>query len=77
MEQLWTAADLAKYLGYSETTVTRMASSHPDRLPPRVPTSLLRWVPDVCRKWAMGSAASPPPPAPKRKPGRPRKVAAA
>lgn len=73
IEPLWTAADLGKYLGYAERTVTRMASSHPDRLPPRAPTAMLRWVPEVCRAWAESSRAAIP--APARKRGRPRRAA--
>ena len=77
IEPLWTAAELGAFLGYAERTVVRMASSHPGRLPPRAPTHMLRWVPEVCRTWAASSAAAMPAPAPKPKRGRPRKQVAA
>ncbi len=68
VEPLWTPAELAKFLGYKESTVARMASEEPQKLPPRAPTSRPRWLPEVCREWAAGGPRR----APKR--GRPRKV---
>lgn len=55
-DRLWTAADLARFLGYAESTVVRMVTGEPHKLPPRV--SALRkprWVPSVCRRWAADS----------------------
>ena len=52
-DRLWTAADLARFLGYAESTVVRMATGEPHKLPPRVSTLRKpRWVPSVCRRWA-------------------------
>lgn len=54
VEFLWTPKELAGFLGYSESTVTRMASQEPHRLPPRVAgMRRFRWVPQVCRDWAI------------------------
>ncbi len=33
---LWTPRELAKFLGYSESTIRRMVSQCPEKLPPRV-----------------------------------------
>lgn len=67
IEGLWGAKDLAQFLGMSEKTVSRMASSDPERLPPRVQSiGLQRWVPDVCRDWATQQSVG------RRGGGRPR-----
>lgn len=68
-DRLWTARELAKFLGYSETTVARLVSQAPEKLPPRVENlSRPRWLPSVALEWARsgtGTAGRP-------KPGRPR-----
>lgn len=70
-EPLWGPADLARFLGYKESTVIRMASSDPDRLPPRVRTmGKARWVPDICRRWARDNSCAET----KVRMGRPRKI---
>lgn len=52
MESLWTARDLAAYLGYQESTLTRMVSAAPGKLPPRVAAlHLPRWDPAAVRAW--------------------------
>lgn len=55
---LWTPRELAKFLGYTESTVCRMVSQSPEKLPPRVATlARPRWLPEVAREWArMGSS---------------------
>lgn len=69
--KLWTARELAAFLGLSQESVQRMASSKPDRLPPRVAgLGRQRWVPDVCRRWALENSV---PTGQPRKPGRPRR----
>jgi hypothetical protein len=66
---LWTAVELAAFLGLSPRTVTDLASRKPERLPPRVRTlSLLRWVPSVCRAWVEANSTLARP----SKGGRPR-----
>lgn len=73
VEGLWGPAEVAQFLGYKESTVIRMASSEPAKLPPRVAAlGKQRWVPEVCRKWAATNSA----PVAKPKVGRPRKVVA-
>lgn len=70
-DRLWTPADLARWLGYAESTVVHMVSKRPDRLPPRVPNlHRPRWLPATCREWAAGRAEAAPQ---TRKPGRPRR----
>lgn len=70
-EPLWTNSDLAAYLGLAETTVTRMASMAPHKLPPRVATlHKQRWVPEVCRRWVLENSVAVGQP---RKLGRPRR----
>lgn len=50
---LWTAADLAAYLGLKESTVTALCSRAPERLPPRVSSlQWQRWHPAVVEQWA-------------------------
>lgn len=72
VEDLWTPAELAKFLGYAESTITRLTNK-PGALPPRVAgLAKPRWLPSACRQWAQertGSAA----PQPRRKRGRPRR----
>jgi hypothetical protein len=70
-DALWTPADLARFLGYAESTVIHMVSKRPDGLPPRVPhLHKPRWVPSVCQDWALGKDE---PVGQPRKPGRPRR----
>lgn len=71
IENLWTPADLAHFLGYKESTVARMASDEPQKLPPRVRSmSKPRWVPEVCRQWVLEQSQ----PLPRPRVGRPRKL---
>ncbi|WP_242012009.1 MerR family transcriptional regulator [Acetobacter oeni] len=66
-DTLWTARELAEYLRYQESTIRRLASQHPDRLPPRVAgVGRPRWNPETVRRWA----SMPAPDRPRR--GRPR-----
>lgn len=52
-ESLWTARELAKFLNYQESTIRRLTSQHPDRLPPRVNgMGRPRWNPETVRSWA-------------------------
>jgi hypothetical protein len=70
-EDLWTPADLARFLGYAESTIIRMASGAPDKLPPRVRGMMKpRWVPGICRQWARDNSR----PETKVRLGRPRKI---
>jgi hypothetical protein len=70
-ERLWTSAELARFLGLKESTVTRMASMAPHRLPPRVAAMhKQRWSPTVCRRWVEENSVAVGQP---RKPGRPRR----
>lgn len=72
MEGLWGPSQLARYLGYAESTVVRMATREPQKLPPRVSAILKpRWVPEVCRKWAEVHSR---PAETKARIGRPRKA---
>lgn len=65
-EALWTADELAKFLGMSEATIQALASRDPSRIPPRVGSMrALRWVPSVCQDWAVNHSTKP-------KVGRPR-----
>lgn len=51
-EGLLTKNDLAKLLGFTESTVADYSTRHPDRLPPRVAWSKTpRWEPRVVAKW--------------------------
>lgn len=34
-DRLWTARELANFLGYSESSVARLVSQQPEKLPPR------------------------------------------
>lgn len=72
VEGLWGPAEVARFLGYKESTVTRMVSSDPQKLPPRVAAvTKPRWVPELCREWAMKQSR---PAEAKVRQGRPRKV---
>ena len=56
-DYLWTPRELAKFLGYSESTICRMVSQCPEKLPPRVATlARPRWLPEVAREWARVSS---------------------
>lgn len=67
-EKLWTARELAKFLSYSESTIARMVTQAPDKLPPRVAhLSRPRWLPSTVLEWAKTRS-----PASVR--GRPRSV---
>ncbi|RZK02241.1 MAG: hypothetical protein EOO76_07605 [Novosphingobium sp.] len=67
-ETLWTARELARFLGYCESTVSRMVTQEPDKLPPRVASlGRPRWVPEVAREWARQTSAPP-----RSRVGRPR-----
>ncbi|SEH19113.1 hypothetical protein SAMN05428974_3213 [Sphingopyxis sp. YR583] len=69
-ETLWTARELAHFLGYSESTVCRLVSQCPSKLPPRVNTlPRARWVPDVARDWAITNSYPR-----KQRQGRPREI---
>jgi predicted DNA-binding transcriptional regulator AlpA len=58
-DKLWTAADLAAFLGLAQSTVTGLASKQPKRLPPRVRAlSSLRWSPEVCREWVLKQSST-------------------
>lgn len=71
MEDLWTNADLAKYLGYSVTSVARMVTKSPDRLPPRVAgLGRPRWEPSLVREWVIAQSVTQP----KERRGRPRRT---
>lgn len=57
--QLWTARELAKFLAYSESTVARLVSQEPHKLPPRVEgLSRPRWLPSVVMEWASGNTGA-------------------
>ena len=58
-DRLWTPRELSKYLGYSESTICRMVSQCPEKLPPRV-TALARprWLPEVAHEWAKANSDS-------------------
>ena len=59
MERLWTARELAAFVRYSESTITRMVSQCPEKLPPRI--SLLsrpRWLPETVYQWARQSSST-------------------
>jgi len=58
-DQLWTARELSKFLGYSETTVARLVSQEPQKLPPRVEgLSRPRWLPSAVLEWAKGNTST-------------------
>ena len=69
-DNLWTARELAKFLAYSESTIARMISQCPDRLPPRVASlGRPRWLPEVAREWARINSETV-----VRRTGRPRNL---
>lgn len=58
-DRLWTIKELADFIGYQESTVSRLVSQSPDKLPPRVPNlSKPRWLPSAVRAWAMGAGST-------------------
>jgi predicted DNA-binding transcriptional regulator AlpA len=70
MERLWSCRELAAYLRYSESTIARMVSRHPEKLPPRVASlGRPRWDPEIVRQWVRDSSR------PRAKVGRPRAIA--
>lgn len=55
-DTLWTPRELARYLGYSESTITRMVSQEPEKLPPRVAAlARPRWLPSAAHEWVKSS----------------------
>lgn len=71
-ERLWTARELASFLGYQESTVTRMVSQEPEKLPPRVASlGRPRWLPSVALEWVKANTG-PTPVGGRRRLGRPR-----
>lgn len=72
-DRLWTARDLAAFLCYSETTVARMVTQEPEKLPPRIgPLGRPRWLPSVAIRWARENS-TPIPAAGVVRRGRPRR----
>lgn len=68
-DRLWTPRELAQFIGYSESTITRMVSRAPDKLPPRVAIlSRPRWDPDIVRRWVVEASL----PQAQTRVGRPR-----
>ena len=58
-DQLWTARELSKFLNYSESTVARLVSQEPHKLPPRVGgLSRPRWLPSVVLDWVKDNTRS-------------------
>ena len=56
-DKLWTQRDLAAYLAYTESTIARMVSQQPDKLPPRVAgLGKPRWHPEVVKQWAFNQS---------------------
>ncbi len=54
IERLWTPIEVGAFLGLSPKTIVSLASRSPHRLPPRVATMPSpRWVPEICREWAL------------------------
>lgn len=71
-DRLWTARELATFLGYSESTITRMVSQEPEKLPPRVATlARPRWLPSAALAWVKENTG-PVPTGGRRRAGRPR-----
>lgn len=67
--QLRTAKELASYLCYEESTVARMVSKCPHKLPPRVAgLGMSRWHPKVVETWVLDQSL----PDVNRRRGRPR-----
>lgn len=56
-DKLLTARELARFLAYTESTVKRMVTDEPDKLPPRVGClGRPRWHPEVVRDWALAQS---------------------
>lgn len=71
--RLWTARELAAFLCYSESTIQRMTTQEPEKLPPRIsPLGRPRWLPSVAIRWAKDNSA-PVPAAGMPRRGRPRR----
>lgn len=69
-DRLWTPRELSKFLGYSESTICRMVSQCPEKLPPRIAAlARPRWLPEVAREWARVSSDPP-----IQRGGRPRHI---
>ena len=69
-DNLWTPRELSRFLGYSESTICRMISQCPEKLPPRVKAlARPRWLPDVAREWAKVNSETV-----VTRTGRPRKI---
>lgn len=74
--------DICKVLGYGLKSIYYRSCYKPDTLPPRFPlpdSSLLRWHPEVVRRWideraGLIAPTNPPPSPPRRRPGRPTKA---
>ncbi|RYY22501.1 MAG: hypothetical protein EOP62_23035 [Sphingomonadales bacterium] len=59
-DNLWTARELSRFLQYSESTICRLVSQDPSKLPPRVGgLGRPRWVPEVARAWALENSIPP------------------
>lgn len=68
--KLWTSRELARFLGYSESTICRMVSQQPEKLPPRVTTlARPRWAAEVVHEWVKTNSGSK-----SQRNGRPRIV---
>lgn len=58
-DNLWTARELARFLAYTESTIKRMVTHMPQKLPPRVDgLGKPRWHPEVVREWAIAQSMS-------------------
>lgn len=56
-DKLWTQRELAAYLAYTESTIARMVSQQPDRLPPRVKgLGKPRWHPEIVKQWTLSQS---------------------
>ncbi|WP_423396074.1 hypothetical protein [Burkholderia sp. LMG 21824] len=86
-DEVWTPAQLGKFLGYKPETIRGYATTHPDRLPPRISgLKRPRWLRSVAMAWARDGSKrdpnaivqQPEQPREPRKPqvGRPRKTPA-
>ncbi len=68
---LWSIKELASFLGYKESTVARLVTQAPDKLPPRVlALSRPRWEQSVVEDWAIEQSFRKP--ATVQRLGRPR-----
>lgn len=69
LSPLWTISELARFLGYAKTTVARMVSTDPAKLPPRVAhLHLPRWNPETVRLWTLQANRA------EHRRGRPRQI---